>query len=315
MLEMAFSKNQRAVQLLARDLLCRDVGARLPTSLQYQELLGVGSGTVQKGLRVLESVGGVGLRARGHQGTFLVAREIGRLWAIAGLGAVTGAMPLPDSPEGSGLAAGLRAEFDLLGVQLQMLYLPGTLRRLEMVRQGRADFAILTRGTIESEHENDLIGHWIELDLGPHSYYSSGSMVVLMNSRAAEAGDAAIHTVGVDRGSHAHTKLTLAEFPESVGYHYESEVCPRLPAAIAEGRIDAAIWHRTVLRFPIELAGIRVRPLQERQTLDLLESLGRAVLVARNDKRELDAVVCKLDVGRLRDMQERVVRDEIPAIY
>src|ERR1700690_4231516 len=112
MFGLASSSNQGAVGLLARDILRRAVGDRLPTSMQYQELLNVGSGTVQKGLRVLESAGATELRARGHQGTFIVARHVGRLWAIAGLGPVTGAMPLPDSPEGSGLAAGLREQFD-----------------------------------------------------------------------------------------------------------------------------------------------------------------------------------------------------------
>lgn len=63
------AKNLTASQQIAPDLLGRDVGERLPTALRYQESLEVGSGTVQKALRDLESVGAVRARARGHQDT------------------------------------------------------------------------------------------------------------------------------------------------------------------------------------------------------------------------------------------------------
>lgn len=315
MSDLAFSKNQRTIQLLARDILCREIGERLPSSIQYQDLLEVGSGTVQKGLRVLESVGAVSLRARGHQGTFLIDRHVGPLWAIAGLGPVTGALPLTDCTEGWGLAAGLREQFDLLGIPLQMLYLHGSSRRLGLVREGRADFAVLSQGARESARDGDADEQWVELDLGAHSYYSYASMVVLLRPHLAEVGPEVIRTVGIDRDSPDHIQLTLAEFPESEGCAYQPYDHPRLLAAVAERKIDAVVWHRTSLPIPLELAGIRVRALQQRAALDLLASLSRAVLLASDDKPELGAVLRHLDVPRIRDTQERVLRNEIAPIF
>jgi hypothetical protein len=79
--EVGFSKNLRAIQLLARDLLTRVPGERIPTAIQYQQMTGAGSGTVQKAL------------------------------ALASVGAPTAVLPLPTSPELMGLATALREEF------------------------------------------------------------------------------------------------------------------------------------------------------------------------------------------------------------
>lgn len=315
MLDISFSKNQRTVQLLARDVLQREVGERLPTSLQYQEILGVGSGTVQKGLRVLESAGAIKLRARGAQGTFLLERRVGPLWAIAGLGHVTGTAPLPDSGESAGLASGLRNEFDELGIPLQMLYMHGSSNRLRTVAEGRADFAILSRGAGERAQLEGVGGRWTELDFGAYSYYSYGSIVVLVRPQLDASNPSAARTFGIDRDSYDHTRLTFAEFPESSERRYETYDYPHIPAAVAEGRIDAAVWHRTAMAIPLELVGIQVRPLQTPAALEVCEALGRALLLAPREKPELEAVLRSLDVARVRQAQEGVMRNEIAPVY
>lgn len=315
MQDFAFSRNQVAVQLLARDILCREIGERMNTSIQYQELTEVGSGTVQKALRLLENAGAVSLQARGHQGTFVVDRHVGLLWAIAGLGAVTGVLPLTDCTEGWGLAAGLREQFDGLGIPLQMLYLHGASRRVQMVRDARADFVLLSRAAADGMRDGGTDAEWLELDLGAHSYYSHASMVVLLRPHLAEEGPGAIRTVGIDPDSPDHMQLTLAEFPESAGYDYQAHGHARLLMAVAKGEIDAAVWHRTSLLIPPELAGIGVSSLQRQEALDLLESLSRALLLAPNGKRELGAVLRHLDLARIRDTQARLLRDEIAPVY
>jgi hypothetical protein len=313
--EIAYSRNQVAVRLLARDILCREVGERLPTALQYQELIEVGSGTVQKALRVLQSAGAVALRARGHQGTFIVERHVGPLWAIAGLGAAIGVLPLTDCTEGWGLAAGLREQFDALGVPLQMLYLHGAAHRVEMVRGGRADFVVLSRAAVDQMRTATAGSDWLELDLGPHSYYSHESMVVLLRPHVAEEGPAAIRRVGIDPDSSDHMQLTRAEFPEAAGYDYQPHAHGRLLMAVAQGAIDAAVWHRTSLLIPPELAGIGVRPLQQQKALDLFASLSRATLLAPTNKQQLSSVLRHLDLARIRDTQARLLRDEIAPVY
>ena len=63
-MQIAPSKNLLAAQRIAADLLGRGVGERAPTALRYQELLGVGSGTVQKALKDLEEPRQVRCRLR-----------------------------------------------------------------------------------------------------------------------------------------------------------------------------------------------------------------------------------------------------------
>ena len=76
--DVGVSRNLMTVQLVARDLLTRGPGDRIPTALQYQHLTGVGSGTVQKALRTLQSTGAVSLRSRGrHPGPDRPAQTVG----------------------------------------------------------------------------------------------------------------------------------------------------------------------------------------------------------------------------------------------
>lgn len=294
--------------MLARDILGRIVGDRLPTSLQWQELLGVGSGTVQKAMRVLEGADAVTFRARGHQGRFIVKRHVGRLWAIGGLGHVTGALPLPESPEGSGLATGLRDQFDALGIPLQMLYMHGASHRIRVVEEGRADFAVLSKGAAEHARSASPERGWTDLDLGPHAYYSEESMVVLGHPGRTPGSTLRI---GIDRDSYDHTQLTLAEFTAADGYDFLAMDYPQLPAAVALGRIDAAVWHRTSLPIPLELIGVTVRSLKRPDAIETCETLSRAILLARRDRPEVEAALHELDVEQIRATQARVLRNEI----
>jgi len=314
-LDLSPSSNQRATQLLARDVLCRDLGERLPTLLQYQEQLEVGSGTVQKALRVLEGAGAASFSSHGHQGTFVSGRHLGRLWAIAGLGAVTAAMPLPNSPEGSGLAAGLRKEFDRLGIPLQMRFMHGSGQRVGALEEGRADFAVLSAGAAASARQEARADDWIECDLGAHSYYGQGSLVVLMRPGLDVGDGEAISTVGIDRESYDHARLTLAEFPGSGALRYEEHPYPRLPAAVAGREIDAAVWHRTALPVPLELLGVTWRPLERPEAVEASESLSRAVAMAVHARAEVAALLRHLDAGRIQDVQGRVMRGEIPLVF
>jgi hypothetical protein len=315
MLDILFSKNQRTVELLARDILTREVGQRLPTSIEYQELLGVGSGTVQKGLRVLESVGALQLRARGHKGTLLIDQRVGQLWALSGLGHMTGTAPLPDSTEAVGLATGLRSEFDRIGIPLQMLYMHGSSHRIRTVMDQRADFAILSRGAGERGRLDGGPAAWAQLDFGAYSYYGYGSIVVLIRPGLDPSEPSAERVIGIDRDSYDHAQLTFAEFPESPEHRYDTYDYPQIPAAVAEGRIDAAVWHRTALSIPLELVGIHVRPLQRPDALEVCETLDRAVLLARQNRREQAAVLRSLNLAKIRETQEAVMRHEIVPVY
>jgi hypothetical protein len=317
------SKNELAAQRIAVDLLGRGEGERLPAALRYQELLGVGSGTVQKALKDLASVGAVRTRARGHRGTYIVELRTDKLWAIAGLGPVTGVMPLPNSTEWAGLATGLRSEFERLGIPLQALYVHGSYRRAALVAEGKADFAILSREA--AAHASAGGGRWLTLDFGPGTYYSDGSLVVLLRPGLEEADGTAqagpvgtgraVLRVGLDSGSFDHTRLTRAEFPEESGFRYVGCAYHHVPAAVAEGRIDAAVWNRTMLAIPLEVVGVAVRPLQRAETVAMSRSLGHAVLLSREARPEVGSVLARVDRVAVRETQARVLTHKILPMY
>jgi hypothetical protein len=314
------SKNALASQRIAADLLGRNVGERLPTALRYQELLGVGSGTVQKALKELASVGAVRTRARGHQGTYIVEVRVDKLWAIAGLGPVTGVMPLPNSTEWAGLATGLRSEFGRLGIPLQALYVHGSYRRAALVSEGGADFAVLS-GEAVKHASSDGEGR-TTLDLGPQTYYSDGSLVVLLrpgieetDSATRTVGEETIRRVGIDPGSYDHTQLTKAEFPENLGFEYIDCAYPHIPAAVAEGKVDAAVWNRTMLAIPLELVGVAARPLRQVESVALSRSLSHAVLLSNGTRSEVAAILRRIDQKAVRETQGKVLTQEILPMY
>jgi hypothetical protein len=312
--DMGVSRNLIAVQLLAKDLLTRVQGERVPTALQYQQLTGVGSGTVQKALRTLQSSGAVSLRARGHAGTLLVRMNLPKLWALAALGAPTGVLPIPTSPELMGLAQALRLELRRLGIPYQALYTYGSSRRLALVEAGEADFTVLSAAAAD-EVVAKSDGAWFSSQLSPYSYYYEQSQVVLVRPGIDPFDRSAIGRVGVDRSSHDQTLLTEAEFPMSDGYEYVDFNYTYMPGEIATGRLDAMVWHRSVLAIPLEAAGIMSRPLQEPQAIRLVQQMNTAALVAKSTRPELQRLFALLDRTSLASTQRELSTEKIPPFY
>ena len=69
----ASAGHELAVQEVARSILRHRSAARLPSIVEYQERLGVGSGTVQKAFHILEESGAATTEPRGHLGRFVVS--------------------------------------------------------------------------------------------------------------------------------------------------------------------------------------------------------------------------------------------------
>src|SRR5664280_2548834 len=124
-----------------------------------------------------------------------------------------------------------------------------------------------------------------------------------------------VHRIGIDRDSYDHTQLTLAEFPAADGYEFEAMDYPHLPAAVALGKVDAAVWHRTSLPIPLELINVTVRSLERPDAIETCETLSRAIVLARCDRPEVEVALRELDVDVIRDTQTRVLRNEILPVF
>lgn len=309
---LALSLETRSLELIARDLLVRQPGDRIPTVAQYQERFGIGSGTVQARLRALESIGAIALRARGHQGTFLEGRNLSELWSHSRQGPARGVLPLPEAFEPVGLAAVLREQFQSLGVPLELLYLHGSAKRIQMVREGGAHFAVVSepaaRKAIKPDRER-----WQVSSFGAETYNKDGSMVVLV--RPHLGADDRLTRIGIDPDSQDHTLLTRAEFPVREGYTYAPYPHARLPALVAEGAIDAAVWHQTTLVIPLSLVGVAVRPLHHPAAIRLRAELGHAVLVTDVACAEVSSLIANVDLSRTRAVQAEILRSEVLPLY
>ncbi len=308
----AQSETESPLAAIARDLLTRQLGDRLPTVGQYQERLGIGSGTVQSRLRILTSIGAVALEARGHQGTRLVDLDRAKLWSYAQFGPVRGILPLPEAFEPVGLAVLLRRTFEQLEIPLELLYLHGSGKRIDLVREGRAHFAVASKPAAV-EATSTGAAQWLTLDLGPDSYHREDSMVVLL--RPHLGSDDRIAKIGIDPECHDHVALTHAEFPAEEGYAYAAYSHARLPAAVAEGIIDAAIWLRTSPVIPLAAVGIAVRPLHRREAIGVNRGLSCAVLLAPADFPEVAGILRGIEPSAVRTIQDEILQSDGFPLY
>lgn len=311
--DVGVSKNRQAVQALALDLLTRAPDERIPTAAQYQQLTGVGSGTVQKALRTLQSVGAVQLRPRGHSGTYIVDMALPQLWSLAGIGAPTAVLPLATSPELMGLATALREEFKRLQIPLQVLYTYGSRRRLSLIDAGEADFTVLSGAAADDLcHDN---ADWQRVSLDPAQYYYANSWFVLVRNGLDPFAGSNLCTIGIDPSSHDHATVTKTEFPTELGYDYLEGNFPFMTEKLAIGEVDAVAWHQSSLAIPLTAAGISTRPLEQAKALEAVTAMGTATIVVPSNRAELLRVLQLLDLRSLAVLQGKVVSQEILPLY
>lgn len=302
----------RTLPELARDIIRLGVGGRLPTALQYQERLDVGSGTVQKALRQLQQAGAVRLRARGHRGTFVSELDLGVLWRMAELDPLHVLFPPAGPVEGTGLAAGLCEAVAALGLRLTLGYQPGAVTRLEALQSRSADLALISSGaardlqviTGHADEAGAASGEFTAIELGSGTYYGKDSLVVVFREHARRGTGL---RVGIDPASDDHSRLTRAEFGHETGTEFVTSDFTRVPAGILEGCFDAGVWHKMDLLIPPHLAGLKTRPLHEPGARRLAEELSGAVLVAVRGS-ESAAVLERIDPGLVRRVQDDVVK-------
>jgi hypothetical protein len=311
--EIGISKNHMAIQILARDLLTRAPGERIPTALQYQQLTGVGSGTIQKALRTLQHVGAVQLQPRGHVGTFVLDAGLSKLWALAAVEPPTAVLPLPTSPELMGLAMALRTEFKRLGIPLQTVYTYGSSRRVELVESGEADFTAVSEAAAASVSAGR--DEWLASSLQPTNYYYEGSWVVIVRHGLDPFDSGSLRRIGIDRNSHDQTILTEEEFPPIKGREYVDGHYSYMTEKVATGTLDAMVWHKSALTIPLDAAGISSRPLERPSSLQMAVQMSSVTLLTRSSRTELARVFELLDRESLHRVQAKVATEEILPFY
>jgi len=294
--------------LIAQDLLEARPGDRLSPVAEYAARLGVGRGTVQTALRLLQDSGAVRLVPRGHMGTFVERVDRAALWSLSGLGTVTGVMPLPYSQRYRGVATGLYQAFHAAEIPLVLAHMRGARRRLEALLTRRYEFALVSKLSYEvARREREEL--CLAVDLGPGT--NVREHVLLIRGPFDGPSDRIVDgmRVGVDPDSIDITELTRHECS---GLRVTAVEAPytQFLGLILKGVIDAAVWDSEEGLPPRE-AGLRVVPLRGRAD-GTAPDTSAAVLVVHRDNRTLASILrSSVDVAVVRETLERVMRGEV----
>jgi hypothetical protein len=287
---------------VAQVLLAREIGQRIPTVQELQASTGAGTGTVVKALRNLQESGAVTLTARGHQGTIVTSRDVGQLWNAAALGNFRMILPPQGPLEQQGLLDVVQTALQEAGVAVVADFRPGALTRLEDVYHERVHATVTSAGAL-ARHRAALPG-LTGLDLGPGTFYSNGSLVVVEHAGRAPRTPL---RVGIDRNSYDHQRLSEAEFgardPEYVQ-------CPFVlaPAAVLAGDVDAAVWHSMPTVIPPELAGLKLSPLSTPAGREVVSQISAAVIVSRALDPGVNALLRHVQPAGVARAQSRLLK-------
>ena len=287
---------QKALTAVCLDILQAGIGGRLTPSIQIQEKLEVGSGTVQKALQELSDNGGVVLRVKGHQGTLVLDYNPAILWRSAQLEPLRISLTPPGAQELGALSMSLRNQFRKFGLGMELDYIRGAQNRLDTLSNDLHSAALISIGAAKSRNLLNNKNYSI-LDFGPESYYQRDSLVVLSSSKILNPKKL---RVALDKTSYDHETLTLNEFENKAGVEYVNCPFPEVPSAILEGRADTGIWHRVQAVISPELAGLKVSQFRSESLGNDKASISNAVLIWPSSLKEISALLGMIEIKEIK---------------
>jgi hypothetical protein len=222
---------------LAKRLIPREAGDRLPTVADLAEELGTGVGTVQRALSILQQEDAIELDPRGKLGTFVAAINRPVLWQAAQQGLMVGLMPLPYTRRYEGLATGLRVAVERIGVPFSIAFMSGAQNRLDALVAGR-DFAVVSRLAAQRAVRKRKSLE-VCLDFGPETFVAGHAVVWASKRRTKHP------RVGLDTHSLDQVELARMEFGDNATYVDVQylQVLEHLRAR----EFDVTIWSRDAL--------------------------------------------------------------------
>lgn len=310
--------DQRALAAVAHDLLRSGVGAKMTTSVAFQERLDVGSGTVQKATRHLTDIGAARLRVRGHQGTIIEALDPALMWRAADMPPLRIVLPPAGAIESAAIGVSVHDQLARSHVPVEFDFVRGAHRRIErLCDAGQPTAVVISRGAARALGLLDATTH-SSLDLGPGSYYHQDSLVLL---RRRESPHSRLR-VALDSESFDHTTLTERQFGSRADVDYID--CPfvRVPAALLDDRADVGVWHRVVSIISPAQAGLQVTTLAPTPPIDDSDDqFANALLVWLAEHREIEALLATINIEEIAERRRTLVRlgvdapeisDEVP---
>lgn len=303
------TKNGIAVLRLGREFISLRTGDRIEPIGNYSKKFDLGRGTIQSALRFLEETEAVKLEPKGHLGTFIESIDYRKLWDVAGLGSITGAMPLPYSRRYEGLATGIYKAFEKANIPFNMAYMRGGHKRQEALEQMKYDFIIMSKlaadTSISSGSDMEIL-----LDFGDYSYVKDHK-VLFANPENDEITDGM--RVALDKSSPDHVILTTCEC-EGKNVDFVELTYNQILKSLQDKKIDAAVWNiDEIIDRNIKISYC---DLKSPKALKIKEDDTKAVLVVKKSNWGISGIlrniINKEDVCHI---QRKVLRGEMLPNY
>lgn len=294
------SKNALAVEHLAKYFIGIENNSRIKTISELENEIMAARGTIQNSMTLLKNVGAITLKPRGHLGTFLISKDLSMLLRYANISFIVGVMPLPYSKLYEGLSTGLLHTMEnQLNVPVNMAYMRGANRRIEMVLNGRYDFAILSKfAAINYLNKFDDIEIITEFE--PGSFLNKH--VVMFNSPDKHVIEDGMR-VGIDYDSIDQASLTL-EVSKSLNVKLVEVSYNQLVEKLLSNEIDAAIWNDD--EQSRKTPAITTRDLKLDNNYNTI-----AVIVIDKGRQDLKQLLMTLiNIDEVQQIQQQVVNNE-----
>lgn len=305
-------RNLAVAREIASAMISWPVQERIPTTQQLAAQHDIGFGTVQKILAVFEETGAICLEAKGHQGTFLIAKNLPLLCRFIGNKTIIGAMPLPSNKEFRLIAAAIRARFDQSGLPFNFIFLDGAKNRLDLLKSNRCDFTLMSEYAVDIATQKDQIFSK-SIVFEKNSYHKFDSVVVLTRNDIDNLSD--IKRLGIDRSSPDHEYLSSIEFGKENITLIEGSYLS-FPDMIVDEVIDGTIWHSSTLNFPIGYNKLKTLSLTHNINMDITEELSRTAIVRLTADRAIDNILHEiLDNLHLEQIEHDLLKSKMKLVF
>lgn len=294
-----------ALRHVAVELCDVSLGAKIPTVSELEKSCGASRGNIQKALGALKDSGAVALEAHGQNGTLLTSVDYLALAEACGKHHLIGTMPLPYTRRYEGLATALYTLMNVSGMRSFITFLRGSEARVQMLLDGSADYAVMSRMAFE-----EYLHRGCELDAsltcGLFSYV--GHHVLLCAD--AERTDWSGARVGIDESSADQSSLTRRYFADTE-VDYVPVQYTHIVDMLLSGDLDVGIWNEDDLH--MGTAGLAKRPLGDLGAQD--SDTSAVVAVRADDPMSRQLIRSLVDMRELEQIQRQVMEGQLVARY
>ncbi|MGP4081593.1 YhfZ family protein [Pseudalkalibacillus sp. R45] len=284
-----------------------NIGERIPTTPVLAEKFTAGYGTIDKAMTALKEMEAIKVQPKGQMGTYLLEKDTALLWSIMDRGPVKGSLPIPSTLEFQGLASGIARTLKSKNIAYTFSFNNGSSKRINELLNHQCDFILLSHQAADLAQQK-----WANLEIiktfDEKSYYED--MIVLCNSTAVKEVEE--WRIGVDNTSLDHITFSDRVFPQNTK---EEVMYMHIPYLIADGVIDAAVWHSSQLVPTKLIHTLTYYPVQYEENNSEVKNMAGAIMV-NTDRKENYAFLSEMfNNDKILKIQKEVMTRIITPYY